>query len=153
MSGEGARRHGGRFNPPGTVALYLSLRVETAWLEAQQGLAFKAQPMTVCAYRLDMADLVDLTAPTTLTELGTTAADLACPWELLAADRKTPPSWVLARRLVEAGVAGTLVRSFAPGATPGRTNLVLWRWNDGPRHRVEPVDDLDRLPRDDASWR
>ena len=43
VSGEGARRHGGRFNRPGTPALYTALRMETAWLEAQQGFAFKAQ--------------------------------------------------------------------------------------------------------------
>jgi hypothetical protein len=52
--GQEAKRHGGRFDPPGTAALYLSCSLETAWLEA---------PMTVCVYRLDMANLVDLTAP------------------------------------------------------------------------------------------
>src|SRR5208283_3004562 len=45
-SGEGAARHGGRFNPVGVPALYMSRRMETAWLEAQQGFAFKAQPLT-----------------------------------------------------------------------------------------------------------
>ncbi len=48
-SGEGAKLHGGRFNLPGVEALYTSLRPETAWLEAQQGFAFKTWPMTLCA--------------------------------------------------------------------------------------------------------
>jgi len=45
-SGEGARLLGGRFNRPGVAALYTSQRPETAWLEAQAGFAFEAQPMT-----------------------------------------------------------------------------------------------------------
>lgn len=46
-SGEGAALTGGRFNPPGVLALYTSLRFEIAWLEAQQAFPFKAQPMTM----------------------------------------------------------------------------------------------------------
>jgi len=53
ISGEGAGRYGGRFNPVGVPALYTSWRMETAWREAQQGFAFKAQPLTVCAYDVD----------------------------------------------------------------------------------------------------
>jgi RES domain-containing protein len=34
--------------------------METAWLEAQQGFAFKAQPLTICAYTVDCADIADL---------------------------------------------------------------------------------------------
>ena len=62
-SGDGAALHGGRFNRIGSPALYTSLRFETAWLEAQQGFAFKVQPLTLCAYAVDCADLADLTDP------------------------------------------------------------------------------------------
>lgn len=59
-SGKGAALHGGRFNRIGVEALYTSLRLQTAWLEAQQGFAYKAQPMTICAYQVDCDDLADL---------------------------------------------------------------------------------------------
>jgi RES domain-containing protein len=36
--------------------------METAWLEAQQGFAFKAQPLTICAYDVDCADIADYCA-------------------------------------------------------------------------------------------
>jgi RES domain-containing protein len=51
QSGEGAKLYGGHFNHIGQPALYTSSRLETAWLEAQQGFAFKGQPMTMCTYR------------------------------------------------------------------------------------------------------
>jgi RES domain-containing protein len=152
-SGEGTKLHGGRLNPPGMEALYTSLRPETAWLEAQQGFAFKAQPMTLCAYRVDWEDVLDLTDCATLAAHGVAAADLACPWADLH-DRGLPvPSWEAAGRLAAAGVAAVLVPSFAPGAVASRdVNAVFWRWGDRPPHRVEVVDDHARLPRDARSW-
>ena len=35
-SGEGAERHGGRFNRKGLTALYTSLDITTAWMEAHR---------------------------------------------------------------------------------------------------------------------
>lgn len=153
-SGEGARRHGGRFNPPGRAALYTSLRPETAWLEAQQGFAFKPQPLTLCAYEVDCADILDLADPAVPALLGTDGASLACAWEDMADRGHVPPSWALAERLQAAGTAGIRVRSFAPGADPSRDlNLVLWRWSRELPHRVQVIDDMGRLPLDDLSWR
>jgi len=152
-SGAGAARFGGRLNPVGMAALYASLRLETAWLEAQQGFPFKAQPMTLCAYEVDCDDIVDLTDPAMLAELGTTPGDLACPWEDLAARGTTPPSWTLAENLVSTGHAGALIRSFAPGAGEQDVNAVFWRWADAAPHKVRVIDDHERLPRNDRSWR
>ena len=152
-SGQGAALHGGRFNPKGTAALYTSLRMETAWLEAQQSFPFKAQPMTMCAYQVDCDGVADLSGLQEREKFGIAESDLACAWEDIASRGLTPPSWLLARRLIEAGVAGILVRSFAPGAAAADINAVFWRWSGALPHQVEVVDNFARLPRDDASWR
>ncbi len=137
----------------GVPALYTALRMETAWLEAQQGLPFKAQPMTLCSYAVDCADVLDLTVPAVLAACETTPETLGCAWELMATFGQVPPSWLLARRLIGAGVAGVIVPSFAPGATGIDRNLVFWRWDEAPPHQVRVHDELHRLPQDDASWR
>jgi RES domain-containing protein len=152
-SGEGSARHGGRFNSKGTPALYTSLRQETAWLEAQQGFAFKAQPMTMVSYRVDCEDVVDLSDPLECGRLGVAPADLAYPWEDITSKGGEPPSWAIARRLIAMKVAGIMVQSFAHGAAATDINLVFWRWSDDVPHQVRVVDDHDRLPKVDTSWR
>lgn len=152
-SGEGAARHGGRFNAPGTPALYTALRVETAWLEAQQGFSFKAQPMTVVAYAVDCADIADLTTPAGRAAHDAPLELLGCAWADLADRRQEPPSWALQRRLAAAGCAGAVVPSFAYRATEADRNAVFWRWTRETPHQVRPIDDFFRLPRDRTSWR
>lgn len=152
-SGEGARQHGGRFNPKGVAALYTSLRPETAWLEAQQGFVFKAQPLTLCQYAVDCEHVLDLTDAAVRDTAGVRVDDIACAWEDLTTRGLEPPSWALAKRLVDAGCAGIVVPSFASGATVRDLNLVLWDWSTTRPHRVRVVEDESRLPRDDRSWR
>ena len=152
-SGRGAALYGGRFNRPGRPALYTSMRVETAWFEAQQAFPFKAQPMTLCGYDVDCEDVVDLTDLATLAALGVDHAALACPWERLADDGETPPSWSLADRLIEEGRAGIVAPSFAFGASGADVNVIFWRWGPDPPHQLRVIDDAGRLPKNDASWR
>lgn len=156
-SGDGAALHGGRFNPSGMAALYTSLRPETAWLEAQQAFPFKPQPLTLCAYEVDCADIADLTDADERARLNVALADLACPWEYLASQGEEPPSWRVARKLMADGFAGIIVGSHAPGAMQPADlphhNVVFWSWSDQPPHRLMVVDDFGRLPRDDSSWR
>lgn len=152
-SGEGAALHGGRFNPPGRPTLYASLRVETAWLEAQQAFPFKAQPMTICAYEVDCEDMADLTDDDVLASLAIAREDLSCAWEDQSGLGMTPPSWRIADRLIASGAAGMLVNSFAPGAGPGDVNAIFWSWEAEPPHRVRTIDDHGRLPLNDLSWR
>ncbi len=136
----------------GVPSLYTSRRMETAWLEAQQGFPFKAQPLTICAYDVDCADIADLGEENARRKLGVAMADLACAWEDLADRRIEPPSWLLARRLMEKGLAGIVVPSFAPGAGPTDRNVVFWHWSDNVPHKVWVIDDEARLPRDGRSW-
>lgn len=152
-SGEGAARHRGRFNPRGIPALYSSLDPKTAWMEAQQGMPFKAQLLTLVAYRLSCERVADLTDPRVLAAAGVEAKTLAGPWEALASQGLRPPTWDLAEVLIDVGIEGALVPSFAPGTGAEDRNLVLWRWSEDGPCRVQVIDDFGRLPKDDASWR
>lgn len=145
-SGDGAALHGGRFNPKGVPALYTSTGIVTAMAEAQQGFVRKAQPMTVVAYDVDCDDVLDLGNPAILATEGIAPDDLACAWQLLASTGAPVPTWLLARRLIERGVAAVIVPSFAPGAPAGERNVVFWRWSRLPPHRVTLIDDHSRLP-------
>lgn len=146
-SGEAARQHGGRFNPVGVAALYLSLSFEAAWAEAQQAFPLKPQPLTLCAYEVDCERIVDLRDSLVRDALRITSNDLGCPWEDLLDRSITPPSHRLAEHLIADGVAGILVPSFAPGAPEEASNLVLWRWGSSLPHRIQCIDDEGRLPR------
>lgn len=147
LSGEGAKLHGGRFNRPGTAALYTSLDFTTAWLEAQQGFSFKPQSLTLVVYQVDCEDIVDLRLELNQQQLAVNGDDLGCAWEWLRLNQQLPPTWLLADRLRAMGIAGIIVQSFAPGCTHEHHNLVLWDWATFKPHALQVIDDLNRLPR------
>jgi RES domain-containing protein len=152
LSGAGAAIHGGRFNPKGLDTLYLGLTILTAVKEANQGFAFKIQPCVLCSYDVDCEDIADLRTESGRARHGVHLDDMACAWFSFVADGTGPPSWLIARQLITAGMAGALVPSFAPGATDIDQNLVLWRWGEGPPHSIRVFDPSGRLPRDQLSW-
>lgn len=125
--------------------------MKTAWLEAQQGFAFKAQPLTLCAYDVACADVLDLSSAAVLDALKIDPETLSCCWERLSSQGSDVPTWQLMDRLVSMGVAAIIVPSYAPGA-PGERNLVFWRWSLEPPHQVRVIDDQGRLPSDQSSW-
>ncbi len=145
LSGEDASRHGGRFNRRGIAALYTSLAPLTAIREAQP-LGRPMQPLTLCAYEVDVAPVFDALDPARRREMDVPEADLSCPtWEADMLAGGMPASQALADRLISAGYAGMRVRSFAAGAGPDDLNLVLWRWGVDLPARVLPVDEEGRL--------
>ena len=146
LSGEGARRYGGRFNPKGTPALCCSLSIMTAMREANQ--AGTLQPTTLVSYHAEIVKLFDARDETSLQAEHMDAAALAATtWrdEMIANGEARTQSF--ARTLIAKGCSGLLVRSFAPGASEDGLNLVLWQWGNGPPARLTLVDDENRLTR------
>lgn len=144
LSGEGARRYGGRFNAKGVPALYASRHVATAIREANQ--VGTLQPTTIVAYEVDIGPVFDATEPDLLRAEGLSDQVLAAPdWRQRMLADGVSPTQQLAARLVKAGYVGLQVRSFAKGATPEDLNLVLWRWGTSLPARVRVVDDEGRL--------
>jgi RES domain-containing protein len=151
-SGEGAKAKGGRFNPIGIPALYLSLSLEGIFLEMGHGFAHRFDPLTICSYEIDVEDVIDLRTDDARHAASVELADMACAWALEIANGREPPSWILAGRLMERGGAGILAPSFARSAHPDMHNLVLWRWGPHLPHRVSVHDPENRLPKDQSSW-
>lgn len=139
LSGEGARRHGGRWNRIGVPALYLARAHATAIAEYHQDVVI---PGTLIAYDITSARIADLTG-------GGPEVDAAirAEWLRIARlDEGEPPSWRIADALIAKGCDGALIPS---ARDVGGTNLVLWRWSadggDGARATlVDPHGELRR---------
>ena len=145
LSGEGARRHGGRFNRRGIPALYTSLAPLTAVREAQP-LGRPMQPLTLCACDVDAEPVFDALSEESCQSMDVSHHDLTCPtWEADMLVGSIPASQALADRLIAAGFAGMRVHGFAVGTGAGDTNLVMWRWGPETPHRVVLIDDEGRL--------
>ena len=147
LSGDGARRHGGRFNRRGVPALYTSLSPLIAIREAQP-LGRPMQPLTLCAYEVDAEPVFDTQDEARRRALGVNDFELSCPtWEAEMLAGAIPASQALADRLIASGYAGMRVRSFAAGTVTGDLNLVMWSWNSELPRRVVLIDDEGRLAR------
>ena len=145
LSGEGARRHGGRFNRRGIPALYTSLSPLAAIREAQP-LGRPMQPLTLCAYEVDVEPVFDTQNDERRRAFDVNNSDLDCPtWEAEMLAGELPASQALADRLIAGGYAGMRVRSFAAGTGADDLNLVMWRWSSERPERVVLIDDEGRL--------
>jgi RES domain-containing protein len=122
----------------------MSADLPTAVAEYEQELGIR--PGTFCAYDVDVADVVDLRRPEVLMAYGIDPDVRFAPWKsILLVERRRPPGWAIADQLIASGMAGILVPSTR---LPGGTNLVLWRWNDGPDRAVKALDPQRDLPAD-----
>lgn len=145
LSGEGARRHGGRFNPRGMAALYSTLDPVTALREVSQ-IGQPLQPTILVSYHTDIAPVFDATDATLLMGQGATPEMLAAnDWRVHMAEGREAPTQTLARRLMDQGFAGMLAPSYARLALPQARNLILWRWSP---ETLRLIDDESRLARE-----
>ncbi|RUM95642.1 RES domain-containing protein [Pseudaminobacter arsenicus] len=142
LSGRGAELYGGRFNPKGVPALYLSLSVMTALRETNQ--VGNRQPTTLVSYDAEIDGIFDCRDDRALDAEGIDAAELGASTGRDQASGGAKRQ-AFARRLIAAGNNGLLVKSFAPGATREDLNIVLWRWSNLPPSRIVLIDDEHRL--------
>jgi RES domain-containing protein len=127
IDGAGAKRWGGRWNPPGIPAVYCSLDEETALAELQQrhrrgGVPMnKSLPRLFVALRARLKRVLNLTSPRVLATLGVSADQLCEEWQ---DSDEEPLTQAIARLAVERRLDGVLVPSVP--ARPHGVNLVVF---------------------------
>ncbi|MDQ8756983.1 RES domain-containing protein [Sphingosinicella sp. LHD-64] len=138
--GSGSRLTGGRWNAKGSRALYLASDHSAAILEFHRAFV---RPGTLATYEVKAGKIADLTDSLSLRRAAIGNEVLMCDWQtIFAIERRRPPSWDLAERLIAAGAQGALVPS---AQHQGGVNFVLWRWTekgDAEIRLIDPDGDL-----------
>jgi RES domain-containing protein len=118
LSGEGARRRGGRWNSPGIATLYGSATDNTALEECKAndryyGVETKS-PRLLVAIEAKLTRMLDLTAPATRRAMDVTLGVLGSEdWRKLQAAGKESFTQAIGRAVAAAGGSGLLYHSAA----------------------------------------
>lgn len=147
LSGEGAARFGGRWNPVGAPAIYAARELSTAWAEYNQG--FVQHPAIIAQLELAGARLADTTDEAVLEAFGVSPEIHRCEWRQDLDAGQIPETHRLRERLITKGFDGVIYPSFM---SPGGTCVALWRWNAPDAPELRAIDPEGRLPKTAASW-
>lgn len=147
LSGEGAARFGGRWNPVGIPTIYAARELSTAWAEYNQGLV--QHPALIAQLELQDAAFADLMGTSVLANLDVPAEIHHCEWRQALDSGKVPETHRLQARLKEDGFDGVIYPSFM---SPGGRCVALWNWNGKGAARLDVVDPDGRIPKTQASW-
>ena len=130
ISGEGARRSGGRWSPEGIAAIYGSLTLETALEEARAGIRYyglpeeAALPRTFVAIEVRLAHVLDLTDGQVRNALRVSERRMVrTDWRREVSAGTVPVTQAIGRAAYEAGIEALRVPS---AALRGRRNLVIF---------------------------
>jgi RES domain-containing protein len=131
LSGEGVRRHGGRWNPPGAfTAIYASLTPETAIAEALSHFRHygipdaDAMPRVLVALEVKLESVADLADGRARRILRISRRRMRGePWRALQGKGREALTQSIGRAAFEAGLEGLLVPS---AATRNGTNVVVF---------------------------
>lgn len=147
LSGEGASRFGGRWNPLDVPTIYAARELSTAWAEYNQG--FVQHPALIAQLELRYARLADLTVADELAGFGLTEDIHRCEWRDALDCGRVPETHRLQAELSAEGFDGLIYPSFM---SPGGTCVALWRRNVGEGAELKIIDPEGRLPKTPASW-
>ncbi len=147
LSGEGARRFGGRWNPVGSPAIYAARELSTAWAEYNQG--FVQHPALIIQIELGGASLADLTAADVMSQWKIAPDIHRCNWRDDLGKGRNPKTYDIRERLLAQGFDGVIYPSTM---SPGGSCVVLWRWNEPDAPSLRAIDPEGLLPRNQQSW-
>lgn len=120
ITGEGARIHGGRWNPPGVASVYASESPETAMAEALATVRYYCLPVHAFAPRcfvsmsFDLERVLDLTDGETRRRIAYSRRRMVdTDWRAQMAAGIMPLTQLVGRAAAESGLDGLLVPSAA----------------------------------------